>query len=352
MRHRKGIACAEPSLPDASPALRGNLDIRNGWLSIEGMKRAIFLGAAGCAIAGAALPRCARAAEADYQLHTVTGTIDGTIDTLGGRSPVVLIIAGSGPTDRNGNSTLGIDPDTYRLLASDLEHRSIASLRYDKRGVGASAAAGPSEQDLRFDTYIEDAAAWIRQLRADGRFTRIVVAGHSEGSLIGIVAAQRAPADAFVSLEGAGRPIYTVLREQLKPKLPAQLYAQADAIMTSLQAGKMVAQIPPELNALFRPTVQPYLISWFKYDPAVEIAKLRIPVTIVQGTADVQVTMVDAEALHRANAASQLVVVQGMNHVLKYSPDVSSEAAILKGYQNPSLPVDPQVVNAVASACV
>jgi uncharacterized protein len=314
------------------------------------MRRSTFVGAIGCAVAAAALPGIARATESDYQLQTATGTIDGTIDVVTGKSPVVLIVAGSGPTDRNGNSPLGIAPDSYKLLASDLEHRNVASLRYDKRGVGASRAAGPSEWNLRFDTYIDDAAAWIRKLRADGRFTRIVVAGHSEGSLIGMVAVQQAPADAFVSLEGAGRPIATVLREQLKPKLPAQLYAQADAIITSLQVGKTVATVPSELDELFRPSVQPYLISWFKYDPAVEIAKLHIPVTIVQGTADVQVSMVDAEALHRADPSSKLVVVQGMNHVLKYAPDTSTEAAILEGYQDSSLPVDPEVVDAVAAA--
>jgi pimeloyl-ACP methyl ester carboxylesterase len=290
--------------------------------------------------------------ESDYRLDTSTGAIDGTLSvTSTSLSPVVLIIAGSGPTDRNANSLgLGLHSDAYRLLATDLEQQSIASLRFDKRGVGASAAAMSSEHDLTFDTYIADVAAWLRKLRSDGRFTKIVVAGHSEGSLIGMVAAQRAPADAFVSLEGAGRPIEVVLREQLKPKLSPELYHQADTIITSLQNGSSVATVPPELNVLFRPSVQPYLISWFKYDPAVEIAKLRMPVTIIQGTADVQVTMADAQALHKAAPSSKLVVVNGMNHVLKYAPDTSSQAAILKGYDNPSLQVDPRVVDAVAAA--
>lgn len=286
------------------------------------------------------------------KLATPTGTIDGTLEVSSvSRSPVVLIIAGSGPTDRNGNAlTMGLHGDTYELLASDLARRDIASLRYDKRGIGASAPAMSSERDLTFDTYVDDAASWLQKLRADGRFTEIVVAGHSEGSLIGMIAVQKAPADAFVSLEGAGRPIAAVLREQLKPKVSPQLYAQADSIITSLQNGKTVAEVPADLMLLFRPSIQPYLISWLKYDPAIEMGKLRIPVTIVQGTADVQVTMADAEALHRADPSSRLVVVDGMNHVLKYAPDVSSQAAILKGYQDPSLPIAPQVVDAIASA--
>jgi uncharacterized protein len=316
------------------------------------MRRGPFLGAASCAFTVAALPQAIFAMESDYRLVTPTGTLDGTLQLPATKpTTVVLIIAGSGPTDRNGNSLgLGLDSDAYKLLALDLAQRNIASLRFDKRGIGASAAAMSSEADLRFDTYIDDAAGWLRKLHADGRFSTIIVAGHSEGSLIGMVAAQRAPADAFVSLDGAGRPIAVVLREQLKPKLTPQLYATSDAIITSLQNGESVAAVPPELMLLFRPSVQPYLISWFKYDPAVEIAKLRIPVTIVQGTADAQVTMADAQALHNAAPSSRLVVVQGMNHVLKHAPDVSSQAAILKAYQDPSLPVEPQVVDAVATA--
>jgi len=316
------------------------------------MRRQSFLRATTCALAATALPKAAFSMQTNDKLATPTGTIDGTLEVSSvSRSPVVLIIAGSGPTDRNGNAlTMGLHGDTYELLASDLARRDIASLRYDKRGIGASAPAMSSERDLTFDTYVDDAASWLQKLRADGRFTEIVVAGHSEGSLIGMIAVQKAPADAFVSLEGAGRPIAAVLREQLKPKVSPQLYAQADSIITSLQNGKTVAGVPADLMLLFRPSIQPYLISWLKYDPAIEMGKLRIPVTIVQGTADVQVTMADAEALHRADPSSRLVVVDGMNHVLKYAPDVSSQAAILKGYQDPSLPIAPQVVDAIASA--
>jgi uncharacterized protein len=316
------------------------------------MRRGPFLGAASCALGAAALPRAILAIESDYRLETPTGVIYGTIEVAPATpSPVVLIVAGSGPTDRNANSLgMGLHTDAYKLLASDLAQKGIASLRYDKRGIGASESAISTEKDLTFDTYVDDAAAWLRKLRADGRFTKIIVAGHSEGSLVGMIAAARAPADAFVSLEGAGRPIPAVLREQLKPKLSPELYAKADAIITSLQNGTTVADVPPDLNVLFRPSVQPYIISWFKYDPAVEITKLRVPITIVQGTADVQVTMADAQALHNAVPSSRLVVVQGMNHVLKDVPDVSSQAAIMKGYTDPSLPVDPRVVAAVATA--
>ena len=289
-------------------------------------------------------------------LNTATGAIAGTLMLPSGNAPyrVVLIVAGSGPTDRNGNNpALPGENDAYKLLAQALSLEGIASVRYDKRGIAASAAAMPAggESSLRFDDYIDDAAAWLNLLHADSRFSRTVVAGHSEGSLIGMIAAQRAPAFAYVSLEGAGRAAPVVLREQLKGKLPAALYAQADAIVTSLQAGKSVAVDPDSpLVALFRQSVQPYLISWFKYDPTREIGKLHIPATIVQGTADVQVTMEDARALHEGDPSAKLVVVEGMNHVLKHAPDTSSQAAVLKGYGDSSLPVEPAVVQAVAAS--
>jgi uncharacterized protein len=259
----------------------------------------------------------------------------------------VLIVAGSGPTDRDGNSPLGIRTDAYKLLAQALAARGIATLRYDKRGVGDSAAAMTSESDLRFENYVQDAAGWLELLRRDARFSSLALAGHSEGSLVGMLALQGASAGAFASLEGAGRPAPVVLREQLVSKLPAAVYGQVDAAIAQLQAGHLVTNPSPDLAALLRPSVQPYLVSWFKYDPAVEIAKLRVPIAIVQGTADVQVGMADARALQRGAPSARFVVVEGMNHVLKYAPDNSTQAAILRGYNDPALPVDPAVVQAV-----
>jgi uncharacterized protein len=312
--------------------------------------RAAFLRGTGVAVATAALPRFAEGAESAIVLRTVTGNLQGTLQSVqAAPAPVVLIVAGSGPTDRDGNSGL-IHSDAYKLLATALAERGIASVRYDKRGVGESAAAATSEQELRFETYIDDVAAWIRQLRADRRFSKIAVAGHSEGSLLGIVAVQRSPADALVSLEGAGRPAPAILREQLKGKVPPDLYASAEKIIARLQQGHTVPNVPGDLFVLFRPSVQPYLISWFGYDPAVEIAKVRIPVTIVQGTADVQVTMTDAQALLHADPSARFVTIDGMNHMLKYAPNHASTEALIRGYEDPALPVDPRAVDAVAAA--
>ncbi len=321
---------------------------------MQKIDRSKFLALSGGAVAAAALPLRAYGAESNLTLQTATGAIAGTLWLRPSSKaiPVVPLIAGSGPTDRDGNSVmLPGKNDSLKQLASALGSRGIASLRYDKRGIGASAAAMTAEKDLRFDTLVDDAASWAALLGRDPRFSRVAVAGHSEGSLIGMIAAQRGPVSAFVSLEGAGRPAYAILHEQLRPALPPAMLTQADAIMAQLKAGSLyTGAVPAEMQSLFRPSVQPYLISWFKYDPAVEIGKLHVPVTIVQGTADVQVTMTDAEALKRSDPAAQLVVVDGMNHVLKHAPDISSRAAIVAGYSDPKLQDAPQVIDAVASA--
>jgi len=158
------------------------------------------------------------------------------------------------------------------------------------------------EKDIRVDTYVDAAAGWVSLLARDRRWSGITVAGNSEGSLMGMIAAQRGGVAAYVSLEGAGRRAYTVIREQLRPALTPELLSQADTIIAQLNAGKIyTGAIAAELQSLFHASIQPYLISWFKYDPAVEIGKLKIPATIVQGTADVQVTMADAQALKGGN---------------------------------------------------
>jgi pimeloyl-ACP methyl ester carboxylesterase len=289
-----------------------------------------------------------------YDLSTATGTIAGTLTRppQAGRCPVVLIIAGSGPVDRDGNTQPYLRTDAYRLLARALAGHGIASVRYDKRAIGASAAAMKSESDLRFDDYVGDAAAWVAKLRGDGQFARIAIAGHSEGSLIGMIAAQRAPVDAFVSLEGAGYPAADVLRMQLAPQLAGapDLAAASARILEALLAGRVDADVPVLLGALYRPSVQPYLISWFRYDPRAEIAKVPASVTVVQGTADFQVPVDHGEALAAAHPGSALVLVPGMSHVLKAADKMAREQQIQTVYVDPSIPLDPAVTEAVVHA--
>jgi len=297
-----------------------------------------------------ALAQSAQAiSEAGIALDTPTGKIAGSLvlPAAAGPVPVALIIAGSGPTDRDGNSSMipGRN-DSLRMLAQALARAGIASVRYDKRGIGASAQAMQSESALRFETYIDDAAAWAARLRKDPRFSKVAVIGHSEGSLIGMVAARQAGADAFVSIAGVGTPLPAVLRRQLADKLPPDLLKENERILGALERGQTVDGVPPLLAALYRPSVQPYLISQFRYVPAKRIAALSIPVLIVQGTTDIQVGVEDAQALKRANPGARLEIVEGMNHVLKMVP---ADGAQLASYGDPALPLAPRLVDAVTS---
>jgi pimeloyl-ACP methyl ester carboxylesterase len=280
------------------------------------------------------------------RLETPTGTLEGTLDLPQGDGPypVALLIAGSGPTDRDGNQP-AMKNDSLKQLGEGLARKGIAVVRFDKRGVGKSRSALTREEDLRFDTFVNDAVAWLKLLRGDPRFGKMFVIGHSEGALIGMLAARQAGADGLVCISGAGRDAPTVLREQLKGKVSEELYQASDRILKSLQAGETVADVPKELMPLYRPSVQPYVISWFKHDPAKIIADLDMPILIVQGTTDIQISVDDAKRLHQAARNARLVVLEGTNHVLK---KVSNPLEQQLAYLAPKMPIDPRVVDEIA----
>lgn len=282
----------------------------------------------------------------ELKIQTPSGDLFGTFTgpRNAGMRPVVLILPGSGPTDRDGNSILGIQTNAYKMLAEELAENKIASMRIDKRGVARSKGATKSEKDLRFDTYVEDAVAWINSLKVDHGFSKIYVLGHSEGALIGMLAAQRTKVSGFISLGGPGRPVDVVLREQFG-NMPQELRTKANVIMDSLKAGKQYDEVDPGLMAYFRPSVQPYMISWIKYDPAKEISKLKIPVLILQGTTDIQVSSEDAVLLSKGMPSANLLFLENMNHILKNSE--ADMAKNLETYKNPELPLNTQLVEVI-----
>lgn len=291
----------------------------------------------------------AHAAETPITLDTPTGQLAGTLELPAGadKPRVALLIAGSGPTDRDGNSSMipGRN-DSLKLLAAGLADAGIATVRYDKRGIGGSHAAGSAESALRFEMFVDDAAAWIARLKADPRFASVAVIGHSEGSLIGMLAAQQANAAAFVSIAGIADGASTLLRKQLEGKLPPELEKESERILVSLESGVVVDPVPPALATLFRPSVQPYLISWFKYVPAQRIAELTMPVLVVQGNTDIQVDVVQANRLHGARPGAKLEIIPGMNHVFKHVRAVPELQ--VASYGDPSLPVSPLLVKSIA----
>ncbi len=275
-------------------------------------------------------------------LKTATGNIEGTllVPVTAPTKTVALIIAGSGPTDRDGNNP-SMKNNSLKMLAAELNKNGIATLRYDKRGIANSRNAGLKESDLRFDHYVNDAKGWINYLKNEVKFSNIIVIGHSEGSLIGMIASQEKIVNKFVSIAGAGQPADKIIREQLKNQ-PPSLTIRVNAILDELVKGKTVENTPPELASIFRASVQPYMISWFKYDPQKEIAKLRIPVMIIQGTTDIQVSVDDANRLAKALPKAKLVIIEGMNHVLKPAPADRQKNIIT--YTQPDLPLKKELI--------
>ena len=259
--------------------------------------------------------------------------------------PLAIIIAGSGPTDRDCNNPMG-KSNTYKMIAEGLMESGIATLRYDKRMIGESIAPHLKEEDLRFDDMINDASNWVNLFKDDKRFNEIIIIGHSEGSLIGMVAARITQADKFISLAGPGRAADVILLDQISKQMPFAV-PNVKKIFNKLKAGEIVNQIDPSMAAILRPSVQPYLASWFKYDPSVEIQKLNIPCLVVQGSTDIQVGIKEAQLLHEAATQSTLKILEGTNHIFKDAPTDFSEN--IKTYTDPSLALNTELLDILSA---
>lgn len=312
------------------------------------MRMAVF----GTCLLGCSLSAQAASAESYLDAPGPAGPLKGTLLTPASKSvAVVLIIPGSGPTDRDGNSPAGVKASTYRLLAEGLAARGVASLRVDKRGMFASAAATPDANAVTIADYVVDVRSWVAALRKQTGAPCVWLLGHSEGGLVAMAAA-KAQADVcgLVLVATAGRPMGEVLRDQLKAN-PANgpILAQALPAIDALEQGRRVdtASMHPALQGLFNPAVQGFLISAFSYDPRRLLAGYSRPVLVLQGQRDIQVGEADARLLKQAYPQANLVLLPNVNHVLK---SVASDelGANIATYADPGLALAAGVVDAVA----
>lgn len=260
--------------------------------------------------------------------------------------PVVLIVAGSGPTDRNGNSAGALraqnNSNLYAILAWELAEAGIASVRYDKRILGENLKKLVVDS-MTIDDFVDDALAGARALAADKRFSKVMLLGHSEGAGLVLQAANRgAPVAGVVMMSGAGRPIMTVIREQLSRQLPPEELVKWDSASARYLRGEPVGDVLPGLMSLLQPVNRRFMQTWAKYDPTVEIAKVKVPVLIVQGGKDIQVSEADARALAAAQPAATLLLIPNANHVYRAatSSDLRSQ---MKLYTDPTLPLVPEL---------
>ena len=291
--------------------------------------------------------------EIPFTIQSGTLMLPGTL-TLPARYkrqiPVALIVAGSGPTDRNGNSAGALraqnNSNLYAILSWQLANAGIASVRYDKRVLGDNLR----KIDLpstSIDDFIADAIVGARMLVADRRFSKVILIGHSEGAELVLQAVNRGtPAAGIVMLSGAGRPIMPVLREQISKQLPPAEIVKWDSASARYLRGEDPGDVHPVLRSLLQPTNRRFMQSWVKYDPASEIAKVKVPVLIIQGGHDIQISEADARALKAAHPAAKLLVIPSANHVFRaaVSDDRMTQAKL---YTDPTIPIVPELTPAI-----
>ncbi|TRD12168.1 alpha/beta fold hydrolase [Erythrobacter insulae] len=303
---------------------------------------------AGCSVSVAAQSSTDVAATHDGLMGSLYGTlVPGDIQN----GPAVLIIPGSGPTDRDGNNPLGVRAASYRLLAERLAERGITTLRIDKRGMFASAGATENANDVTIETYVADTHAWSAVLRSETGNDCVWLLGHSEGALIALASvADRSDGICGVILAASpGRPLGAILREQFKANpANASILDDAEKAISQLEAGEDIAanELPPVLLPIFGPQIQRFMKSMLAQDPAAMIADYTGPVLILHPQEDIQVALSDAQALQSAQVDAELVILEQVNHVLKQVPP-GDRAVNLRSYSDASLPIAPAVTEAI-----
>lgn len=257
---------------------------------------------------------------------------------------LVIIVPGSGPTNRNGNNYMGVKGNSYKMLATALTTHQLDIFTYDKRLIAQMKANQIKEEDGRFEDGVADLALIVDYFAP--QYSRITLVGHSEGALLAnLLANKSAKVTKFVSLQGPGTTADQIIYDQITQQFPA-LGAKIIEINAALKKGQTVENIPPMLQALYRPSVQPYLISWIQYDPSVEIAKIKQPVLIIDGDKDLQVPIKQGDLLSQANPKAKRVTLKNMNHVLK---QIDKEEDNMKSYGDPSFPLHSELVPTLIS---
>lgn len=252
---------------------------------------------------------------------------------------LVILLTGSGPNDRDGNSSMAKN-DSHKQLAQALKDQGIATYRYDKRVV-TQMKKKDVDPDMSFEDFVTDARSVVAHFENDNRFSKIFIAGHSQGSLVGMLAVNE-NIDGFISLAGAGEPIDNVIVSQIAAQSPG-LDTIARATFDKMRSQEeIVEDVNIYLRQLQGPQIQPFMKSWMAYDPAVEIAKLKTPILIINGDRDFQVSVEQANLLHAAAPSSQIEIIEGLNHVLKKVGQDDIEAA--KSYTDVNFPIHPVLI--------
>lgn len=256
--------------------------------------------------------------------------------------PLVIFIHGSGNVDRNGNQDgVNIKANYINQLADSLNIRGIAFYRYDKRSATKENLKFMME-DLDFYRFVDDANLAINNFKNDNRFSSINLIGHSQGSLVAMLSAQK-DVDKYISLAGISEDIGTFIINSYK------LYSEEMGNMAKEQIDELketgtIETVNPAVAHLFSKPNQPFFITWMAYNPSEEIKKLQIPVLILNGTKDLQVKVEEANKLQTAKPDSELVIIENMNHILK---NIENDQDNMKSYYSPDFPLSEKLINSI-----
>lgn len=297
--------------------------------------------------------------EKTLHVQKVNGHLEGTYlksDTTNQMEQIVLIIPGSGPTDRNGNNPLGVSAGTYKLLAEDLAKKGISSLRIDKRGLYGSSSATENPNNVTVNDYVEDIIDWISLIKENLGCKNIWLLGHSEGGLIALKSTLISPtcSSGLILVATSGVSFGQLLRKQINQNLSnTTVMNDAFVIIDQLENGQHVEMslYDTSLQQLFAPVVQDYLIDLMSHEPVELISEINIPTLILQGDQDIQVSVENANKLKKAQPRSKLVILNGVNHILK-QPKTQKDKALtisenLASYRDPKLELAPKITKEI-----
>jgi pimeloyl-ACP methyl ester carboxylesterase len=269
--------------------------------------------------------------------------VDGTLlkPTSIDKPTLAIIIAGSGPTDRNGNQNF-LKSNNLKKLAENLSNHNIATFRYDKRIV-KQIKRGNVDKNIMFDNFVTDAISVIEYFKKTNAYSKIYVIGHSQGSLVGMLAAKD-QVDGFISLSGAGQSIDSVIIDQVEKTAP--MYTEdTKRVFGILRTGKSTSEYPAVLSSFFSIEIQPFMMNWMQYNPQNEIKALNMPILIINGTKDLQVSVEEAKLLKEASQHAELKIIDKMNQVLFIIEGDDLENS--KSYNESSRAISQEMVTAI-----
>ena len=281
--------------------------------------------------------------ETEVNIPSEKITVNGALiePENGEKVPLVIIIPGSGPSDRNGNVGM-VKNNSLKLLAEGLKDHNIATYRYDKSALEWMKIKDFKEENGSFDDFIADAKSVVNYFKNTDKYSKIIIAGYSQGSLVGMITAAE-NVDGFISIAGAGRTIDRIIIEQISKQAPS-LIEETTTAFEILKSGEKTETLNPTLMSLLRPSVQPFMMSWMKYNPQEELKKLTIPILIINGTKDIQVPVFDAELLNASNSTSEIKIINNMNHIFK---EITDNSQNITSYTNPDLPIMKELVTSI-----